>query len=273
MQWKVIYCNQGKGRRNQTEWYGLRSTMRPGKVNEHVLFEKDMIALVKKLKFRKVKNHFQKKLQQDIKMIRTSDKTMTFAYKTNNMFRLTKDQYIMLLNNSITSTYKESNNNIKKKINITGRSILKGKEVLQRMDINGESNCFITLRVYKKNFQNNPSVRLIKPAKNQLERLIKFIIQAINKKLRHYFNLNQWKNTEDVIDWFKSINENQLFKFVIFDIKDFYPSIKESKRKKGSKRKVYYLMWQWVDMMMLRFVNLLEFLYFISSHANTTKIT
>ena len=49
----------------------------------------------------------------------------------------------------------------------------------------------------------------------------------MNKELRHKFNLNQWKITEDVIDWFKSINEKQLCKFVIFDIKDFYPSIKE----------------------------------------------
>ena len=50
----------------------------------------------------------------------------------------------------------------------------------------------------------------------------------MNKELRHKLNLNQWKNTEDVIDWFKSINEKQLCKFVIFDIKDFYPTIKES---------------------------------------------
>ena len=50
----------------------------------------------------------------------------------------------------------------------------------------------------------------------------------MNKELRHKFNLNQWKNTEDIIDWFKRINEKQLCKFVIFDIKDFYPSIKES---------------------------------------------
>ena len=49
----------------------------------------------------------------------------------------------------------------------------------------------------------------------------------MNKELRHKFNLNQWKNTEDVIDWFKRINEKQLCKSVIFDIKDFYPSIKE----------------------------------------------
>ena len=91
MQWKGIYYNEGKGRKNQTEWYGLRSTRCPGKVNELVPFEKDLIALVKNVKFRKVKNQFQKKLQQDIKMIRTSDKTMAFADKINNMYRLSKD--------------------------------------------------------------------------------------------------------------------------------------------------------------------------------------
>ena len=50
----------------------------------------------------------------------------------------------------------------------------------------------------------------------------------MNKELRHKLNLNQRKNTEDVIDWFKSINDKQHYKFVIFNIKDFYPSIKES---------------------------------------------
>ena len=102
MWWKTIYYNEGKG--NQTEWYGLRSTRCPGKVNELVPFEKDLIALVKNVKFRKVKNQFQKKLQQDIKMIRTSDKTMTIADKTNNMYWLSKDQYNILWNKAITST-------------------------------------------------------------------------------------------------------------------------------------------------------------------------
>ena len=71
-------------------------------------------------------------------------------------------------------------------------------------------------------------LKLINPAKNELGRLSKFIIQAINKELRHKFNLNQWKNTEDVIDWFNSVNEKQLRKFAIFNIKDFYPTIKKS---------------------------------------------
>ena len=63
--------------------------------------------------------------------------------------------------------------------------------MLQRMDIDGASNCFITLKDHKENFQNNPSVRLINLAKNELRRLSKFIIQAVNKELRHEVNLNQ----------------------------------------------------------------------------------
>ena len=35
----------------------------------------------------------------------------------------------------------------------------------------------------------------------------KFITAAMNKERRHTLNINQWKNTEDVIDWLKSINE------------------------------------------------------------------
>ena len=109
------------------------------------------------------------------------------------------------------------------------RNLLKDKEVLQR--INDENNCFITLKDHKENFQNNPSVRLINPAKNELGSLSKFIRQAVNKDLMNKLNLNQWKNTEDVIDWFKSLNDKQLCKFVIFDIKDVYPSMKESLHK------------------------------------------
>ena len=71
-------------------------------------------------------------------------------------------------------------------------------------------------------------MQVINTATNELGKLSKFIIQAMNKELRHKFDLNQWENTEDVVDWFKSINEKQICKCVIFDIKDFYPSIKES---------------------------------------------
>ena len=38
--------------------------------------------------------------------------------------------------------------------------------------------------------------------------------------------LNQWKNTKEVIDQFGGIDEKPFYKFVEFDITEFYPSIK-----------------------------------------------
>ena len=46
---------------------GLRKC--PGKVKELILFEKDLIVLVKNVKFRKVINYILRMLQQDIRII------------------------------------------------------------------------------------------------------------------------------------------------------------------------------------------------------------
>ena len=73
-----------------------------------------------------------------------------------------------MINNAITLKYKKASNNIKKQINIDGKQILKNREVLDRLEINGENSNFLTLKDHKKNFNNNPTVRLINPAKNKL---------------------------------------------------------------------------------------------------------
>ena len=52
-------------------------------------------------------------------------------------------------------------------------------------------------------------------------------MDQINKNISQKFELNQWKNTDIVIDWFKQIKNKHLRKFATFDIKEFYPSIKE----------------------------------------------
>ena len=54
---------------------------------------------------------------------------------------------------------------MKKQINIDGKQILKNREVLNQLEINGENNSFTTLKYHKENFNNNPTVRLINPAK------------------------------------------------------------------------------------------------------------
>ena len=105
---------------------------------------------------------------------------------------------------------------------------MKNSGVLDGMKINGENNCFLTLKDHKENFNINHTVRLINPAKNELGRMRKKLLQNLNRKLRTELSLNQWKNTASVIEWFKYINEKHLNKFMVFDIKEFYPSIKEN---------------------------------------------
>ena len=39
--------------------------------------------------------------------------------------------------------------------------------------------------------------------------------------------MNEWKNTASVIDWFKKIESKSSHKCLMFDINEFYPSIKE----------------------------------------------
>ena len=142
------------------------------------------------------------------------------------MYRLSKREYEELFTNAATSNYKKAYNYLKKKINMTGEQILKNKETLNRIEINGEKNCFFTLKDHKDNFANNAQVRLINPAKNELGRISKVILDKTNLAIREHFSFNQRRNTQDVINWFNKIPDKKVHKFVVFDIKQFYPSIK-----------------------------------------------
>ena len=129
--------------------------------------------------------------------------------------------------NAIASTYKKANGSIKKRINEKGKEIVKKSfdNIIDRMDVNAWSNCFITIKDHKENFLNHPKVCLINPAKNELGRISKTFLDNINMKLLETTKINQWKNTVSAIKWFNSLKDKHLMKFVMFDIKDFYPSV------------------------------------------------
>ena len=92
---------------------------------------------------------------------------------------------------------------------------------------NGKNECFITSKEHKSNLKDNPKARLINPAKNEIGRIIKNIVDKINHQLKDSLRINQWKDTSEIIQWFFKILDKNRYKFGIFDIKDFYPSISE----------------------------------------------
>ena len=214
MRWKATMYDTGCKKSGHVEKNGLKTLQSPKQVKELSAFEKDLIAVVKDIKFRNSKSDFQTTLQEDIRLIHNSKKAKTFVEKTSNMYRLTKEELNKLLRNAITSKYKKTNAKVKDKINKKGKKILKNKEALYRLYINEESNCFFTLKDHKENFQKNPTVRLINPTKNEIGRISKVILDKINSILTEQLKVNQWKNTQNVIQWFMKTEEKSNHKFL-----------------------------------------------------------
>ena len=173
--------------------YGIKSNQCPPQRKDIIAFEEDMIDLVRRAKTLKQR--------KDFKATKSSNKTLTSAGKTLNMYKLTKDEYNHLLDNGVTATYKKATKGIEDIINEEGITskifrYAKRADIFDRIEINGAS--LETLKDYKENFFNHPTTRLINPAKDEIGRISKSILDKINICLCKKLKLNEWKNTTDV---------------------------------------------------------------------------
>ena len=87
------------------------------------------------------------------------------------------------------------------------------------------TQCMITYKDHKENAVTRPTFRLINPAKTDLGRVSKVIIEKACRTLRSQTKLNQWRNTQAVLTWFKGLDKKKKLSFFKFDIQAFYPSI------------------------------------------------
>ena len=107
------------------------------------------------------------------------------------------------MQNAITSKYKKTDKCTATNINKEGIKHTREVNVTDRMKINDTSSSFITLKDHKENFLNRPTIKLLNPAKNEIGRISKHILQNINKTLSEEIKVNEWKNTESIINWFR----------------------------------------------------------------------
>ena len=147
------------------------------------------------------------------------------ADKTNNLYELTTAEYNKLLLEKISKTYKKTTVSAKNAINTEAKAIAKDLNLDERIERYNQNQSFITLKHHKENFHNNPKCRLINPAKTETGIVSKHYIDQINKSIREKLNVNQWRNTQAAITWFKNIKNKSSSSFIKFDIIDFYPSI------------------------------------------------
>ena len=231
MRWKAFFFDRNEQDKNDAtnnDNFGFKSRKCPPQNSELDKFEADLLDMVHNIKFKNVNNKFQAKLNEDISKIKKSTKAFIPADKTSNFYELDKTQHDKLLRDSITTTYKKASTDAADIIDSQAKSIAQELNIDSRTEQIAKQQAFITLKDHKDNFANHPTCRLINPAKGELGKVSKQILDNINSKIRKTTKLNQWKSTSDVTNWFTNIPNKQKHSFASFDIDSFYPSITES---------------------------------------------
>ena len=93
----------------------------------------------------------------------------------------------------MTTTYKKASKEIVYNINQEEKAIATQLDIKDRTERTSERQALISLKDHIENFANNPTCRLINPAKSEIGRISKHILQRINTDVRNKTPLNQWK--------------------------------------------------------------------------------
>ena len=213
--------------------FGFKSKFNPPPEKNLLDFEKDFIAMICNIKFRKFTNDFQKKMQKDIAMIRKENRIIVKADKTSNMYRVDPGNYRKLLHDNITNGYKITKENVLASINDEAKEIAVDLELDDRINAMPIRDAYVTLKDHKENFNCKPKCRLINPTKSEIGKISKKILEKINTSIREQTRTNQWTDTQQVINWFNHLNNKKNLKFIKFDVIEFYPSITENLLRKA----------------------------------------
>ena len=91
------------------------------------------------------------------------------------------------------------------------------------VDTMAERGSYTPQKDHKGNYESNPKFRLINPVKSEIRKVSKIILDDINTCIRSTTNINQWKNSASVIEWFQYLNDKSIngqFKMKFLEILD-----------------------------------------------------
>ena len=231
IRWRVFFFFKDKchkQQRPQQETYGFKTPNNAPQSQLLTNFENDLTHLISNLEFRTINSQFQKTLQKDVNKINKSRNVFVPADKTTNVYEVTSKQYKTLLNNNVTSHYEVAKEGTEHSVNRQARTITSMLGISDRVEPIAHKEAYITLKDHKEGFPNNIKCRLINPAKSNVGAIGKQLLQEINDKIRQNLGLNQWRNTQQVVDWFSELSNKNKLTFMQLDICDFYPSISKS---------------------------------------------
>ena len=205
IRWKAYFFLNPDTTSSSKETYGFKSTKNPPPIEELKDFENDMLKMIQSVKFKQVNNSFLDKLKEDTDRIKNEPKLLIAADKTTNFYKLEPSTYNDLLEKNITKSYKKAQPETTQAIHKENKAIATKLRIDDRVDTTADKDAFITLKDHKPNFANKPTCRLINPTKSEIGKISKNILDRINRTIAKKHNLNQWKNTTAVINWYQLV--------------------------------------------------------------------
>ena len=236
LRWKAFWFDKNSNNSNDkndendeaTSNYRFKTNKTPP-TNTHLKsFEDELYEMIRNIEFTNRRDHFQSQLRQDVRDIRSSENVLVFADKTSNLYEVDKEQYNKLLKDNITRTYRKADRGVKDAIDSEAKTIADHLDLSAKMERFAEKPAFVTLKDHKDGFRANPKCRLTNPAKSEMGNVSKAMLENITASVTEITQLNQWRSTATVINWFKDIEHKKHSRFVKFDICEFYPSITET---------------------------------------------
>ena len=215
------------------ETFGLKSINNPDAVPELRNFENDFINLAKNIQFKKFDNNLQRNLRRICSDIQGEPKLIIPADKTHNFYKLTPKEHQDLRVKDVQNCYKKEKKEALEKVKKDHQKLAKKLNISDRLFRTSKQECFITIKDHKSNFRENTKVRTLNPAKPEIGKVSKRILDDKLDIIRKKSKLNQWKNSKSAIDWFRNLKNKKKLKFILFDVENFYPSIDESLLKKS----------------------------------------
>ena len=145
------------------------------------------------------------------------EKVLNPADKSRNIYKTKIADSKKFLHDNITRTYKKSDQIKMNRINKDAKKIPLVLDLEDRIEKMQEN--------HKEDFPHKLSCLLVYPSKSDIGKISKHVLDKVNQKLLSVTEVNQWKNSHSVIEWFKNIRNKSNTSFFVFDIESFYPSI------------------------------------------------
>ena len=137
--------------------------------------------------------------------------------KTQNLNETTKETTISYQKRTLQKRTKNlPENKTINKISREAKSLAESFDIADRVDCLAKFDIFITLKQHKESFNEDPKC----PSESDLGNVSKFCFENINEKIRKVSLVDQWKDTDTVINWFQSIADKSKCIFMQFDIQE-----------------------------------------------------